>query len=572
VTLAFDTNNPLPVSSAIGISVPYKIPRVLRESSECYVLLNDVRIDDRCSFSGRTISIIALFEAYEARFVGRIELNFKILNPADNEDLKAGPYRVNIYDDETMFYGIDKLDDVLYPILGCEYPCGTCLSTDPFHCTSCLTEKTTTPHFLHWGADMEKQTCVDGCPAGYTSDGTRDPRACKPCADTCATCAQNDVEGDVNVCVTCREEFPFLWQNMSTCHSTSCPEGTYESTTLHCLSCEAPCKFCSGPGTCTQCFAANRLKYLFEGQCLEECVEGYTPIDNKCVQCRSPCAACKFGQIDACTSCDNTGGNQFLYVSQCIAECPINTTLKKEEDLCVACETGCALCDDQDNSICLKCSAGLALLSNICREECPFEYVKSTDGSVCEQRTYPLDRTFVPFPILGTAGFFLLLTLASYWLTGRRSLVSSTLIAIFGPIEMAACFYQFYYSVSEDRNYMPILIGSICVFVSGMVINAVFVVTFIKATRGKDKQFEKWSKRHRYATKFFLVVAATCSLTLYRLIYCRIFRASFMNARMNKPWPFLQHILMFTWIRFLVFNMPLIIVDLVGLSSLDWGN
>jgi len=28
----------------------------------------------------------------------------------------------------------------------------------------------------------------------------------------------------------------------------------------------------------------------------------------------------------------------------------------------------------------------------------------------------------------------------------------------------------------------------------------------------------------------------------------------------------------FSWIRFLVFNMPLIIVDLVGLSSLDWGN
>ena len=41
---------------------------------------------------------------------------------------------------------------------------------------------------------------------------------------------------------------------------------------------------------------------------------------------------------------------------------------------------------------------------------------------------------------------------------------------------------------------------------------------------------------------------------------------------MNKPWPFLHHIFMFTGIRFLVFNLPLIIVDLVGLSYLDWGN
>jgi hypothetical protein len=74
-------------------------------------------------------------------------------------------------------------------------------------------------------------------------------------------------------------------------------------------------------------------------------------------------------------------------------------------------------------------------------EECPFEYLKSEDGSVCELRTYPLDETFIVFPILGTAGFVVLITISSYYLTGRRSLVSSTLIAIFGPIEMAACFY-----------------------------------------------------------------------------------------------------------------------------------
>jgi hypothetical protein len=99
-----------------------------------------------------------------------------------------------------------------------------------------------------------------------------------------------------------------------------------------------------------------------------------------------------------------------------------------------------------NTDICLRCSAGLALLDNVCMEECPFEYLKSDDGSVCELRTYPLDRTFIVFPILGTAGFFVLITIASYYLTGRRSLVSSTLIAIFGPIEMAACFYQFLYS------------------------------------------------------------------------------------------------------------------------------
>ena len=309
ITLAFDTNNPLPVSSAIEILVPFKIPRIVNEAENCFVLLNDVRFDDKCAFTGKLISITNLFSSYETKFVGRIELNFKILNPGDNEDLKVEPYKINIYDDETMLYGIDKLDDFLFPILGCEYPCNTCLSNDPYHCTSCLVGKPTTPHFLYWGRDQEKQTCLDFCPDGYTSDGTDAPRQCKPCADTCATCAQNDLPGDVNVCVTCRDEFPYFWQNRSSCHSTRCPEGTYESNTLDCLSCEAPCKFCSGPGTCTQCFAENRLKYLFEGECLLECVEGYTPIDNKCVRCQSPCNTCKFGQVDACTSCDNANGN-----------------------------------------------------------------------------------------------------------------------------------------------------------------------------------------------------------------------------------------------------------------------
>ena len=86
------------------------------------------------------------------------------------------------------------------------------------------------------------------------------------------------------------------------------------------------------------------------------------------------------------------------------------------------------------------------MYENKCREECPTDHLKSEDGSVCEKRTYPLGDTFIMFPILGTASFFVLITLASYWLTGHRSLVSSTLIAFFGVIEMAATMYQFLYA------------------------------------------------------------------------------------------------------------------------------
>jgi uncharacterized membrane protein len=215
---------------------------------------------------------------------------------------------------------------------------------------------------------------------------------------------------------------------------------------------------------------------------------------------------------------------------------------------------------------------GLSLLDNKCLKECPFNFIKSQDGTVCEKRTYPLDQTFVAFPILGTALFFFLVIMASYWLTARRSLVSSSLLAFFGPIEMTACFYQFIYSTREDRFYKPVMIGSICTFVSGIVINIIFIVNYHKQVKGRDKEFERWCKRHKIASNFILFISGIFSLTLYRLIFSRLFRIHSFNARMNKPWPFLMPILMFTWIRFVAFNIPLIIVDIVGLQSLSWGN
>lgn len=119
----------------------------------------------------------------------------------------------------------------------------------------------------------------------------------------------------------------------------------------------------------------------------------------------------------------------------------MNTTLSLKNMECKGCEIGCALCDENDNSQCLRCSQGLSMYENTCVKVCPFNYLKSADGLTCERRTYDLDVTFIVFPVLGTALFFLLITIASYWLTARRSLISSTLIAFFGPIEMAACLY-----------------------------------------------------------------------------------------------------------------------------------
>ena len=176
------------------------------------------------------------------------------------------------------------------------------------------------------------------------------------------------------------------------------------------------------------------------------------------------------------------------------------------------------------------------------------------------------------FPILGTALFFVLITFSSFWLTARRSLITSTLIAFFGPIEMAACLYQFLYSSQDDRNFIPIKIGSICVLISGLILNFVFVFNFYRTVIQNDLDLKHWIKVKKFSFAFFMLVSSCISMTLFRLSFSKLFRLEMMNIEVSKPLPFLRCIFIFTTIKMLIFNFPLVIVDIYGLSILSWGN
>lgn len=86
-----------------------------------------------------------------------------------------------------------------------------------------------------------------------------------------------------------------------------CPNESYLNNTLRCRSCEAPCLYCSDRITCTKCDSQSNARFLHQGNCMNECPSGYTPVDNVCIQCQSPCSTCSLGEIQSCTSCDNTG-------------------------------------------------------------------------------------------------------------------------------------------------------------------------------------------------------------------------------------------------------------------------
>lgn len=78
------------------------------------------------------------FSQFDHRYEGHIELGFKTVNPVDNQGITNSSYVISIYDDTDLLYGIDQLIDVLYPQLGCQYPCKSCLPSDKAFCTECL--------------------------------------------------------------------------------------------------------------------------------------------------------------------------------------------------------------------------------------------------------------------------------------------------------------------------------------------------------------------------------------------------------------------------------------------------
>lgn len=109
-------------------------------------------------------------------------------------------------------------------------------------------------------------------------------------------------------------------------------------------------------------------------------------------------------------------------------------------------------------------------------------------------------------------------------------------------------------------------------FISGLILNFVFIVNFHKQVKGKDKEFDRWRKKKQFASNVYLILSGSVSLTIFRLIYCRLFRLEVMDVKVSRVQPFLRPLMIFTWIKILVFNLPLIIVDIYGLSILSWGN
>ena len=105
-----------------------------------------------------------------------------------------------------------------------------------------------------------------------------------------------------------------------------------------------------------------------------------------------------------------------------------------------------------------------------------------------------------------------------------------------------------------------------------MIVNITFFGVYQKQIKGKDKLFERWRKQKWCIANFYLWIATFFSVNIYRLIFCQLFRLEIMSVKVSRPQPFLRPLLIFGFIKFLVFNFPLLITNFLGISILEWGN
>jgi len=232
-----------------------------------------------------------------------------------------------------------------------------CLTCDPNNLNNCLVCKE--PSILFGGV------CIDQCPQGLFLKGY----SCVECPANCQDC-------DEFGCLKCKDGFIF---NGDTDQCTTCIPPS-QDIDGRCRTCDAPnCNKCveGNPNSCEICSSPS---LLLNGNCIDNCPDGFFSTSSVCLPCReeeltckrAPCSGdCDPNRIDEdATKCKKPN---VLYQRRCRATCPDGTVEIDGE--CPQCsQSECSQCEN-DLSTCLKCSPDTWLFNNKCVNSCPDRYL-----------------------------------------------------------------------------------------------------------------------------------------------------------------------------------------------------
>ena len=220
------------------------------------------------------------------------------------------------------------------------YSCATCSGAAYTNCKSC-----NAPAFLYPDPEGE---CRTPCPDGFWGDtSTRKCKACHNSASspfTCKTCTA----GSSSSCTSCNDG-TFLYGGQCL---ASCPNGYWEDTSINeCMPCWSgsgptffTCATCSG-GAYTNCKSCNAPAFLYpdsEGECRTPCPDGFwgDTSSRTCKPCWSSASSpftCKTCTTGSSSSCTSCNVGSFLYGGECLVSCPDGYWADESTQICQPC-------------------------------------------------------------------------------------------------------------------------------------------------------------------------------------------------------------------------------------------
>lgn len=278
------------------------------------------------------------------------------------------------------------------------------------------------------------------------------------------------------------------------------------------------------------------------------------------MNCEYPCATCEDGNPNFCLTCAD-GDYQFLFGGQCLAECPLGTTRDLDTSECIGCRLGCKTCDLKDNSICIRCETGLSLYKKQCLTECPVDFKKSLDGTVCEPRTYPFDRSFVPFPFLIMLGCLYVINFFCWVLTKRKTLLMQVCIIQTAFVLQLALIFELLKSMAEGQALF--ITFTILVLIANTLLSAAFSITF--HLQIDDYEFNIWREQNGKSYKVMRIFFTFFSMHMFRLLYSKLFNITMFKASATVPHDFIRPLHLYSKLHMGIILAPILILNIFGM-------
>lgn len=136
--IEFTTTNSIGSGGSIVITWPAQV--VINSTASCQVTTN-TKQSNLCTIdpTKSTITIQNAFTSSTSGYAGVVIIElYPVQNPIDNQNLNG--FTIATYNDPSFVYKIDVLGpNILTPNTSCQFPCNTCLGSDPYYCLSCWT-------------------------------------------------------------------------------------------------------------------------------------------------------------------------------------------------------------------------------------------------------------------------------------------------------------------------------------------------------------------------------------------------------------------------------------------------